>query len=277
MKPVRTSFRTKLTIAMMLVVSLVTGLALYLTQRNEQATYQRNLQDEFQSRIASVFGAQEIRQTTVSEQCRTLARSVRIRAALEEQAVPFLYKVARDELRSVLDNGQPVSPARQAAAPRASFFLFLDSTGALMPDPEAKESSGELEKELAHVGIGRGNQQIGYIGMPAADGGSVICEVVTTPMIGSDGEMLGALVLGFPRIDIAARLGEEIKTGVWIEGKLHMPEVLIADQTALDTAISKAVGTPGSPDKNPVVDIRGEPYLLFWKNPQPRFNIRAGI
>ncbi len=47
------SFRTKLLLAMMLVVTGATGLALYFAQRNETARAQRDLEREFQGELAS--------------------------------------------------------------------------------------------------------------------------------------------------------------------------------------------------------------------------------
>src|SRR5471030_2219038 len=105
------SFRVRLTLVLTLVVFSVTVLALYYAQRTQQVAYQRNLQDKFQSRIGFLLGVQEARQAEVSDRCRSLAKSVRIQAALEEQDVEDLYAIARIELGDVLadGNGQSIN------------------------------------------------------------------------------------------------------------------------------------------------------------------------
>ena len=76
-------FRVKLLAAMMLVLFAITAAVLWLAQRNAEAAVERNLQNEFQSRLGFLLGSQETRRAAIAERCRMLAKSVRIRAALE--------------------------------------------------------------------------------------------------------------------------------------------------------------------------------------------------
>jgi len=75
------SFRIKLLVAMMFFVCAITALVLYVAQRRAEADVQQNLERQFQSELGFLLGAQEERRSAIAERCRTLARSVRIRAA----------------------------------------------------------------------------------------------------------------------------------------------------------------------------------------------------
>lgn len=258
------SFRVRLTIALMFVVSTVTVLALYIAQRSVQATYQRGLQDEFQSRLGFMHGMESARQVAVSERSRLLARAPRISAALEENDVEDLYANARVELRDVLEEGGGQPEDRPARSPRATYFRFLNAGGALLLPPGV--AAEPWEKNLAAVAIGPDfGQQIGYVTAKKISGGVDLCEVVTTTIINPDGELLGALVLGFPPADLVSKPEAGIKTGVWLDGELHMPALSAPERQALSTEIARAVRTPGGTDNNFVVHVRGEPHLLFYK------------
>ena len=61
-KPSRVAgFRTKLLVAMMLVVSGLTALGLYLADRNLNANVAGDLQRQFQGELAALHNAQAIR------------------------------------------------------------------------------------------------------------------------------------------------------------------------------------------------------------------------
>src|SRR6059058_167185 len=62
-----TSFRTKLLVAIMLVVSAIMVLGLYLAQRNVTATAQRDLQQSFQAELSSLDKVQELRNAALAE------------------------------------------------------------------------------------------------------------------------------------------------------------------------------------------------------------------
>ena len=65
-----TSFRTKLLVAIMLVVSAIMAFGLYLAQRNVTAAAQRDLQQSFQAELSSLDKVQELRNAALAERCR---------------------------------------------------------------------------------------------------------------------------------------------------------------------------------------------------------------
>ena len=129
------SFRTKLAIAMMLVVSAVTALGIYLGQGRVTANAKRDLRQTFQAELSGLDKLQELRHATLAERCSLLAEKPRIHAALEDNALDLLYPSAKDELRDLME-GSNVSSERAAGSLQARFCRFLDRTGAVLsPTP----------------------------------------------------------------------------------------------------------------------------------------------
>ena len=268
------SFRLKLSLLLMLVVTTVTLLALYVTQRTEQASAQQSLHDDFQSRLGFLLGAQETRQAEVAEQCRLLARNVRISAALEEDPVDIddLYAVAEVELRDVLEHGAPDTAPREERLPRARFFRFLKADGTPLNLPgDTQPWEGQLISS-----IDPDKQQIGYAAIPATGGDTEINEVIMTPIRipESEGsEELFALVLGFPPTDLAIKPVPGIMTGICFAGQLHLSALTTPERQVLAGEIANALRTPTAANDSLEVRVGGEPYLLFYKilNPGSRY------
>src|SRR5882724_5434058 len=108
-----TRFRTKLLVAIMLVVSAIMAFGLYLAQRNVTVAAQRDLQQSFQAELSSLDKVQELRNAALAERCRVLALRPRIHAALEDNALDLLYPSAKDELRDLME-GEELSPEERA-------------------------------------------------------------------------------------------------------------------------------------------------------------------
>ena len=118
-------FRNKLLATMVLVVSAITAVILFLTQRSAEGTYQQRLQAEFQSRFDTLLGAQETRLAVVTERCRSQAKSVRIRAAIAEEDLEDLYQNAMIELGDVLKprGSVPEGRGKNREPARPTFFV----------------------------------------------------------------------------------------------------------------------------------------------------------
>ena len=258
------SFRTKLTLAIMLIVFAVTALVLVVARRTAEAGVQEQLQREFQGEFAALFAVQETRRAAVTERCRTLARAVRIRAALEENDVKDLYANGAVELRDLLAGG---------AGPRAEFFRFLDAQGAVL-SPPAAAAPEPWETQLAMTAVPDG-QQVGYVVAKTAEGTEALREIIATPIVATDtGEVIGALVLGFEAGAFGGRPGgPEIKNGTWSQGRLRMPALAAPARAALGGEVAKAVGTDADGRGFFRVEMNGAPHLLFYEllNPTSRF------
>jgi signal transduction histidine kinase len=271
-----TRFRRKLLVAMMLVVLGLTLLGLFLAQKKVAIEAALDLEQDFRNELATLHGVEEMRYAAVAQRCRELVMRPRIHAALEDNALDLLYPTASDELRDVLATRNGAAPENSAGVINAKFYRFLDSRGAviqpphpalvgvLQPDEEAKLSLPELPDR----------QQIGYLWRNATPGNTVD-EVIAVPIRSTEsGEIIAALVLGLKPIELGStRPDAEIKSGIWLDGRLHLPAVPPDEIRLLAAEVTRAVAQPQNAGSSVNVSIGGASYLLFYKqlNPGSRF------
>lgn len=288
----RLSFRFKLLLAMMVVVAGVTGTTLYVTQTRMQAAYQKLFAERFTGQIAVFNSMQEARLASVKAKCLEMCQSVRLRAALEEGDMRVIYGNAQDELRDVL--GDNVRQRRQL--PRAILVRFIDAQGKeLVPPAIAATGLGALadrEKlkhqfELAGKSLATGPvQQVGYLSLEesvpvkgkmaerlkkvAADQKRPeVMEVIVTRIEDVDGEMLGALILGFPFVNNTERSLTDyshIKSGMWLDGRMFSTSLAPADEVEINTNMRAMVEQKSKETEGTFnVEIAGEPHQVFFQ------------
>lgn len=286
------SFRFKLLLAMMVVVAGVTGTTLYVTQTRMQAAYQKLFAERFTGQIAVFNSMQEARLASVKAKCLEMCQSVRLRAALEENDMRVIYGNAQDELRDVL--GDNVRQRRQL--PRAILVRFIDAQGKeLVPPTIAATGLGALadrEKlkhqfELAGKSLATGPvQQVGYLSLEesvpikgkiaerlkkvAADQKRPeVMEVIVTRIEDVDGEMLGALILGFPFVNNTERSLTDyshIKSGMWLDGRMFSTSLAPADEVEINTNMRAMVEQKSRETEGTFnVEIGGEPHQVFFQ------------
>src|SRR5437868_6280455 len=183
---------------MMLVVLVLTALALYFAQRNVTTTAERDLRENFQAEISSLHKVQALRNSALTERCRELVLKPRLHAALEDNALDLLYPSARDELRDVMEPDEDAEDS-DVLALRATFYRFLDASGAIIPPPNPHQVGQLNAVEQSQIAIGRlpQIQQIGYLRRSESDNGTVE-EVIALPIASSEtGEVISALLIGF--------------------------------------------------------------------------------
>src|SRR5213082_231739 len=231
-----TSFRTKLSVTMMLVVSGMTALGLYLAQRTVGTTAKRDLQQNFQAQLSSLHGLEELRHAALAERCRVLSEKPRIHAALEDNALDLLYPSAKDELRDLMEGEEP-STEQATPSLHAKFYRFLDGTGAVLSPPNPKDV-GQLDPRTeAQLGLKKlpGAQQIGYIRENSDAADEIVDQVVAVPIFSTEtGDVISTLVVGFRPIELTGKgAGAGMKNGIWINGHLHLPLLSKSAQAAL--------------------------------------------
>lgn len=268
------SFRTKLLVTMMLLVSVVTAVGLVFAQRNVAANVKHDFQREFQSEQASLQAVREVRDAALAERCRALARKPRIHAALEDNALDLLYPSARDELSDVM-GGEDVPPRETAAyAFHARFYRFLDGKGAVISPPEAQEVGSldpEEESRLALHAV-PGTPQTGYLLRDSGAAGETIDELIAMPIISTEnGEVVAALVLGFKPFEFGGRRAEAgIKSGIWLGGRLYLPALAESFRAELVRQVAERfIAAPDQTESSFTVQINGSPALLFCKRLNP--------
>lgn len=260
-------YRTKLMVAMMVVVSVATALGLLYAQRNLAESVRSAFEREFRAEVATVHAAQAVRDAALAERCRALATKSRLRAALEDNALDLLYPSARDELAGVMagtiDAGSP------AMAFRAEFYRFLDARGAVIPPPDGSAVGAlslAMEKQLGPGGApAAARPQRGYI---AGDG--KLNEILAIPIPSSEtGETIAVLVLGFQPPALGRSPGASFERGLWLGGRLHLADLRDADAAAVARQIAADTVALGEGERSFQLEIGGAPCLLFYKRLNP--------
>src|SRR5438045_2662443 len=95
------SFRVKLWLAMMMLVAAVTGAVLFATHQKVQATYQKLLQEQFESQVDYFYAQQDLRLERLKEKCVQVARSEKLIDAMEGGTEDDIYETVRAELGQV--------------------------------------------------------------------------------------------------------------------------------------------------------------------------------
>src|SRR6266853_195111 len=267
-----TSFRTKLALTIMLVVSAVTVVVIYLGEGRVTANAERDLRQKFQAELSSLDNLQELRNATLAERCRVLAEKPRIHAALEDNALDLLYPSAKDELHDLIEGGSESSDP-SAGFLHALFCRFLDGNGAVLSPSHPKdvgELSPKTEAQLALKTLPE-KQQIGYLTEYVDLADETVDEVIAVPIFSTEtGEVISALVVGFKPFEIASkRAGVEVKSGIWAGRRLHMPSLPKAAQTILNNEISNALSKAKRAKNSFTVTIQEVPQLLFYKRLNP--------
>jgi class 3 adenylate cyclase len=261
------SFRTRLLLAMMLVVGGVTLATAVATQRSLAAAYRRQDEERFARDLRQLEELREARLASVKARSRDLARSVRLVAALYERQPELLYQVALDELRDVL---RPV----EGGGRRAARFVRLVAGDATIPppfpEPDLARDAATVERAIAAASraLTAGHaQEVGYLPL-AIEGDPALHEVILT-RIGDPvtQQALGALALGFPVGEDGGADAEAdpVPTGIWVDGRLYTRTIPEAARPAVVAALTGAAG----PDDETVVEVAGVAHRVFHRALQP--------
>ncbi len=266
-------FRTRLVVAMMLLVSVVTALVLYYAQRNLAQSAEKELERDFREELLAQQQVQMTRQAALLERCRALVRKPRIHAALEDGALDLLYPSAREELRDIMESraGQ-TAPASYVL--HAEFYRFLDRNGALIApglSPDAGALPPAMEAALA-LPDAPTRPQYGCLAVARDDGSEAsLMEIVAMPIFSLEtGERIAALVLGFQPMPLGeTRVGSGVWHGLWLDGRLHLPQLAPATRTALSRAFSETLVRSSRAESSFRSTIEGRPHLMFCKRLNP--------
>lgn len=261
-------FRTRLLVAMMLVVSAVTLLALYFAERSLVANMAEDLEREFEGQVVALRHAQDVRSAALVERCRALVRKPRIRAAFEDDALDLLYLTAEDELRDITAR----SDEHAGPALRAQFYRFLDQKGAVIAPPNSRVVGALTAAEQARLALPRitAAPQTGYLVRTAgrSDG---IAMVMAMPIVSIEtAEVLGALVLGFPPFDFSGSgLSAGMKSGLWMDGLFHAPGLSAEAAAAVSREIPRVLAATSDDETSGRLELAGRPHLLFARHLNP--------
>ena len=267
------AFRRKFLAGMVVVIGAVMGVGLYIAQRNVAAEAERDAKHAFAAELALLRSVRELRHSALAERCRALVRKPRLHAALEDDALDLLYLSAKDELQDVMGSyvAPDGSPARSTL--HATFYRFLDIRGAVIPPGNAGDV-GQLgsadEKRISFAGV-PDEQQTGCITVDQRQAETTVLEIITTPMFSTEtGEPIAALVVGFTPVEFAAnRPSGGMKSGIWLDGQLHLPGLSAADRQELGTRVANAIASNSQPPSSVPVKVGEIDHLLFHQRLNP--------
>jgi len=257
---------------MMLVVAGLTAAGLYVAQRNATGALQQDLQRQFQADLTALHNVEEIRYAALAERCRALVTKPRIHAALEDNALDLLYPSAKDELRDIMEDKKNPQPDEISGVPHARFYRFLSPAGAVLPPPNP-EDVGPLrtdeEQQLALKALPQ-TPQIGYLLRGAGTDEETIDEIIALPITSSEtNEVIAALVIGFKPLEVAQKRGvEEMKSGIWLNGWLHLPALAESGRSVVDQEMTRLLAA-NQAERSSQIEIDGDPHLLFFKRLNP--------
>jgi signal transduction histidine kinase len=259
-------FRTKLLVAMMLVVSVLTSLGIFFAQRRAADDAQADLQRDFELELTSLHRLQDLRNAAVADRSKSLAQNARIHAALEDNALDLLYPSAQEELRDLMEQA-PAGVVDAADALHARFYRFLDSHGAVLrpPSDAAGELSPNEEARLAQARVPE-TIQTGYL-VRHHETKPTIDEMIAVPIRSTEtNEVIAALVLGFKPVE-AIPHGKSVgmKSGILADGKLQLPTFGRAAEEQIVREVARDIAQLSSKKESLRINIEEAPHLLFFK------------
>src|SRR5207245_3724759 len=84
------------------------------------------------------------------------------------------------------------------------------------------------------------------------------------------GDVISALVVGFKPFELIGKgASAGTKSGIWLNGHLHLPALSKPAQAALGSEIAKAITNSASEQNNFTVTLNNAPELLFYKRLNP--------
>ena len=256
---------------MMLVVLAVTSATVYVAEENRRANHRRTLDAQFNDQVKAFLKTQETQSASISERCRELSRSVRLRAALEERDVDDVYRNALTELESILDHDAS-SIEGTTDLVRASFFRFLDNEGNLLPPqnyPAGMTDQPSLHEALSKIGKvwkEKDDQTVGYIAVARENQPMALRQVVLTRIRNTNGGTLGTLIVGFPigqLQDFDTDHTGGIKSGIWLNQRLYMDDLSALDRGLIGHEMSTA--QMQQPISRVRLELETGPHLLYYK------------
>ncbi|HKS75538.1 MAG TPA: adenylate/guanylate cyclase domain-containing protein [Terriglobales bacterium] len=289
------SFRTKLLLAMLVLVAGVTGATLYVTQRKFQAVYQRLLQEQFEAEVNYFTKQQEARLGNLKEPCLTVTKSTALLKALSADDATKAYYAATNSLLKVvmlrdmvtrgLGGGRALADP-ETGMPQSVLLRLLDAQGRILHSPGVKNSRPlqrkRLEEQLTKLQGAMdklADQQVALLARQANNNTTNLMEVIVTKI--SDPvshKTLGALVLGIVLIESSETAMKEmssnqIQSGILLENQVHSKTIPRGVQSELAQVLEVEMKEAG-PARNPLhLTLGGIPRSVFFKllNPNSPF------
>lgn len=256
------TFKQKLVLSMMVVVSGITLAILLVAERKLQQSYEARFQQQFNSGLELFNARQEVGIGGLKTSAANLTANVRFTSLLDEavndpdpQTTRLLYNVITNQMGiSGLD------------ARRVEIIRAYDPQGRLIAhDTSATDSKVDQALErIAGAIAGPTETELGYLAIPEAQEPHRLYRVLTAKQIDTEEEELrGTLLFGMPFAE--EKKQKEAIYGLWVEGRLRLSDVAAADQATVRAAMDKAARPEGRTN----IVFEGKLHSLFYRQLNP--------
>lgn len=260
-------FRTKLLLAMTLVIAIMTLAGILVTQRRAEREAQVQLQHEFQLAVASLHRVQDLRNAAVADRSRSLGQNARLHAALEDDALDLLYPSAGQELRDLMER------PGTAGTLHARFYRFLGHRGAILVPPNDSDAGVLRADEEAQLSLASlsPTTQIGYLARRGPGEEGTVDEIMALPIRSTKTKaIIAALVLGFralERIEPGSTSG--MSSGILAGGRLQLSGFDPTAEAQVVREVERELAQGAGEEQSVRAQVNGLPHLLFFKRLNP--------
>lgn len=273
------SFKAKLALAMMLLVSGITAATLWVGQQKLEAANQRAFDQEFHNEVALFRAAQQARLGGMREKSAEFARAKRLFAAIEDWNRDSDPDTADALYRTAKDNFDASSLLRANA--QFLFYRFIDGKGAVVPPPAAiRNGPPGVDSQLAGLKdlLKDTEQEIGYL--PLGQRQRDLYEVVVTKIVDSENtnRIEGAMILGLPQDQHEHGQGAgDVRRGLLINRQLYSTNFTESAKEMIVQKIDSLESVHNSGDHQRTgtwegstrVNLSGTPHMLFYRALNP--------
>jgi len=299
------SFRTKLILAMSLIVAGVTGATIVVTQQRVQAAYQHLFEQQFRMQIEFFSERQRARLESVRNQCKDVASSTRLIAAINANDAGVYENLSlalREGARASSPAGDSSSallgalaamrksPGPPGAMPRMAdmpFIRLLTPGGEPIATDDPRfgaprrslvarkfiEPLRDMMNKASSGGLKE--QEVGYLALDLDDDQVQLREFIITPIVDpDDGSTLGALVVGLPLTDLGEKVmydfsrkadHGELLSGIWLDGRIYTQTVPEGVRELVAHQIGRTLARGADSAHDVTAWVNGVPHRVFFK------------
>lgn len=291
------SFRFKILLLIIVILSGAIGSTMIVTQRRVQATYQKLFARQYETQIDFFNSQQRLRLANVMARSQDLADDEEFLTALRAGDAAAVADLIG--LPSKTEDGQ-----RAAERPRPGEFIDLQGAkldrGTIGPrtyvkvyDAEGSEIMGlgkvEQARRLPQVTLKYYKrlvaestvQQVGYYRGAAEQGLDYLVSVVVTPANDpTTQELVGAIVMGFQVMDFGGlERAAPVQSGIILEGDLFSSTIPVTLRPVLLAGVNKSRTGESTDASSFDIMLNDIPYRCFVKplNPGSVFPVALNI
>ncbi len=309
------SFRSKLILAMSLIVCGVTGATMIVTEKRVQATYLHLFEQQFSMQI-QYFSENRLRQLEIiANRCEAVSKSVRLLSAVEEAVASGDTDIIYDNLETEIDGLRRLAESAGPGLKRmletrrggplgdrslgAPLFAVTDAKGNVLEPGTPRESflrrpnaSGNNKAQQFQFfakrtpGEALKGQEIGYMAIKGTDGQQAqLREFIVTPLVNqATEEFLGTLIMGFRVQDFGESAmyqfsDKALISGIWLDRELYTKTIPEGVRATVAERVAEEVQSKQSTSHEDTIGLDGVPHRLFYKilNPDSIFPPAAQV